>query len=158
MERLTIDDVIEHCKRTTAKYENLNGINTLETADISLSFIKEYWEHRQVKEYLEELKRYRDAEEQGLLLRLPCGIGDDVYFIPSETNYKLNILQGCPGSNRVYHQNVEKISFTQYGWYLECDKDIEYATGQIFIDKSYKETWFLTQEEAEQKLKEVESD
>lgn len=46
MERLTIDDVIENCKRTTEKYENLNGINTLETADISLSFIKEYWEHR----------------------------------------------------------------------------------------------------------------
>ena len=158
MERLTIDEVIEHCKRTTEKYENLNGVNTLETADISLIFIKEYWEHRQVKEYLEELKRYRDLEEQGLLLRLPCVIGADIYFIPSKTNYKLNILQGYPESNRVYHQNVDKVSFTQYGWYLECDKDIEYATGQIFIDKSYKETWFLTQEEAEQKLKEMESD
>ena len=107
---------------------------------------------------VEPYKAYKDLEEQGLLLRWPCGIGADIYFIPSKTNYKLNILQGYPESNRVYHQNVEKISFTQYGWYLECDKDIEYATGQIFIDKSYKETWFLTQEEAEQKLKEMESD
>ena len=105
-----------------------------------------------------KLAEYEDLDEQGLLLRLPCEIGDDVYFIPSKTNYKLNILHGYQESNRVYHQNVEKISFTQYGWYLECDKDIEYATGQIFIDKSYKETWFLTQEEAEQKLKEMESD
>ena len=105
---------------------------------------------------IEALGKYEDAEEQGLLLRLPCGIGADIYFIPSKTNYKLNILQGYPESNRVYHQNVEKISFTQYGWYLECDKDIEYATGQIFIDKLYKETWFLTQAEAEQKLKEME--
>ena len=103
-----------------------------------------------------KLAEYEDLEEQGLLLRLPCVIGADIYFIPSKTNYKLNILQGYPESNRVYHQNVDKISFTQYGWYLECDKDIEYATGQIFIDKSYKETWFLTQEEAEQKLKEME--
>ena len=63
MERLTIDDVIEHCKRTTEKYENLNGINALETADISLSFIKEYWEHRQVKEYLEELKCYKNDND-----------------------------------------------------------------------------------------------
>ena len=102
-----------------------------------------------------KLAEYEDLEEQGLLLRLPCGIGADIYFIPSKTNYKLNILQGYPESNRVYHQNVEKISFTQYGWYLECDKDIEYATGQIFIDKLYKETWFLTQAEAEQKLKEM---
>lgn len=81
MERLTIDEVIERCKRKTAKYENLNGINTLETADISFSFVKEYWEHRQVKEYLEELKRYRDLEEQGLLLRLPCKVGDSVYSV-----------------------------------------------------------------------------
>ena len=109
-------------------------------------------------EALQDIQNYKDLEEQGLLLRLPCGIGSDIYFIPSKTNYKLNILQGYPESNRVYHQNVEKISFTQYGWYLECDKDIEYATGQIFIDKLYKETWFLTQAEAEQKLKEMESD
>ena len=113
----------------------------------------EYW----LQVYF-KLKDIEDLDEQGLLLRLPCGIGADIYFIPSKTNYKLNILQGYTESNRVYHQNVEKISFTQYGWYLECDKDIEYATGQIFIDKSYKETWFLTQAEAEQKLKKMESD
>lgn len=104
---------------------------------------------------LEALGKYEDADEQGLLLRLPCGIGDDVYFIPSETNYKLNILQGCYESNRVYHQNVEKMTFTPNGWYLECDKDIEYATDHILIDKLYKETWFLTKAEAEQKLKEM---
>ena len=90
-------------------------------------------------------------------MRLPCGIGADIYFVPSETNYKLNILQGCSESNRVYHQNVEKITFTPNGWYLECDKDIEYATDHILIDKLYKETWFLTQAEAKQKLKEMES-
>ena len=103
----------------------------------------------------ERLKEYEDLEEQGLLLRFPCGIGDDVYFIPSKTNYKLNILQGYPESNRVYHQNVEKITFTPNGWYLEGDKDLEYSTDHILIDKLYKETWFLSQAEAEQKLKEM---
>ena len=107
---------------------------------------------------IQKLAEYEDLEEQGLLLRLPCGIGDDVYFIPSKTNYKLNILQGYPESNRVYHQNVEKITFTPNGWYLEGDKDLEYSTGHILIDKLYKETWFLSQAEAEQKLKEMESD
>ena len=107
---------------------------------------------------VEPYKAYKDLEEQGLLLRLPCGIGADIYFIPSETNYKLNILQGYSESNRVYHQNVEKITFTPNGWYLECNKDIEYATDHIFIDKLYEETWFLTKSEAEQKLKEMESD
>ena len=105
-----------------------------------------------------KLAQYEDLEEQGLLLRLPCGIGADIYFIPSKTNYKLNILQGYPEINRVYHQNVERITFTPNGLYLECDKDIEYATDHILIDKFYKETWFLSQEEAEKKLKEMESD
>ena len=130
MERLTIDDVIEHCKRTTAKYENLNGINTLETADISLNFIKEYWEHRQVKEYLEELKRYRDLEEQNLLLRLPCKVGDTVYKI---------INQRDSFDDTVY----QIVSTTIF---------------ELSMINKIGKTVFLTKAEAEQKLKEMESD
>lgn len=43
----------------------------------------EYW----LKAYL-KLKDYEDLEEQGRLLKLPCKIGDDVYYIlgiPNET-------------------------------------------------------------------------
>ena len=104
----------------------------------------------------EKLKYYEDAEEQGLLLRLPCGIGSDVYTIPSKVNYKLNILNLHPENNKVYHQKVALITFTEKGWYMECDKDREYATYRILPDKMYKETWFLSQEEAEAKLKEME--
>ena len=32
-------------------------------------------------EALEELQQYRRAEQNGLLLRLPCNVGDSVYFI-----------------------------------------------------------------------------
>ena len=59
MNKLTIDEIIEHCKRKTARYEHLNGVKELENADISNNFIKEYWEHRQVAGYLEELQQYR---------------------------------------------------------------------------------------------------
>ena len=130
MERLTIDEVIEHCNRKTSRYENLNGINTLETADISLTFIKEYWEHRQVKEYLEELKRYRDLEEQGLLLRLPCKVGDIVYrIINQRDNYDDTVYQ-------IVSSAIFELSM---------------------IDEIGK-TVFLTQAEAEQKLKKMERD
>lgn len=105
-----------------------------------------------------KLAEYEDADEQGLLLKLPCRIGDDVYFIPSRLNFKINILQGLHENNRVYHQKVKRITFTENGWYLECDKDLEYATDHILIDKSYKKTWFLSKEEAEQRLREMESD
>lgn len=30
---------------------------------------------------MEQLKAYEDAEEQGLLLRLPCKVGDTVYLL-----------------------------------------------------------------------------
>ena len=106
--------------------------------------------------YYKKLAAYEDAEEQGLLFRLPCGIGSDVYMIPSKINYKLNILSLHPENNRVYHQKVALITFTENGWYMKCDKDREYAIERILSEKMYKETWFLSQEEAEAKLKEME--
>ena len=39
----------------------------------------------QEADWLEELKRYRDLEEQGRLLVLPCKVGDTVYEILEET-------------------------------------------------------------------------
>ena len=104
----------------------------------------------------EKLADYEDAEEHGLLLRLPCGIGSDVYIIPSKINYKLNILSLHPENNKVYHQKVCLITFTENGWYIKCDKDREYAIERILSEKMYKETWFLSQEEAETKLSEIE--
>ena len=139
MERLTIDDVIEHCKRKTEKYENLNGVNTLETADISLSFIKEYWEHRQVKEYLEELKRYRDLEEQGLLLRLPCPIGTTVY----NTAWWDYVEEKVKVDGKTFYRTVHKHKVSK-------------STFSLLDIYDFGKTVFLTKKEAEQKLKEME--
>lgn len=97
-----------------------------------------------------------NAEEQGLLLKLPCGIGTDIYYIPSEKNFRLNLLDGHGEENRVFHQTVDRITFRKNGWYMECDSDLEYGTGRILLDTSYGVTWFLTSEEAEAKLAEME--
>ena len=104
----------------------------------------------------DKLAELEDLEEQGRLLRLPCSIGADVYMIPSKTNYLLNILEHREKLNKIYHQNVERITFTKRGWYMECDKDAECGTGKILVDTSYGVTWFLSHEEAEAKLKELE--
>lgn len=42
-------------------------------------------EFGQEADWLEELKRYRDLEDQGRLLVLPCKVGDTVYEIIEET-------------------------------------------------------------------------
>lgn len=40
---------------------------------------------KQEADLMEELKRYKDLEEQGRLLVLPCKVGDTVYEILEET-------------------------------------------------------------------------
>ena len=107
------------------------------------------------EKYREQLKEYQQLEEERRPVKLPCKVGDDVWFVPSHTNYKLNILNHHREENKIFHQKVVRITFSRNGWYLECDKDLEYATDHILIDKMYKETWFLTESEAEAKLKEL---
>lgn len=138
MERLTkISAVGEYLPR--------KSLNLTHKSDLSES---------NLTEILEKLGKYEDAEEQGLLLRLLCGIGTDIYYIPSEKNFRLNLLDGHGEENRVFHQTVDRITFRKNGWYMECDSDLEYGTGRILLDTSYGVTWFLTSEEAEAKLKE----
>lgn len=156
MERLSIDEIIAHCERKVeriGKYNN--GANTIESASIDLPIVKEYWEHKQVSEYLKELKSYQDAEEQGLLYRTPVAIGQTVY-----TNFAMR------------------------GWYLR-NKDKPYKAKVVFIGLNISQEEgggffyiayeklgcmmqfrfsdigkgvFLTKEEAEQKLAEIRGD
>ena len=94
-----------------------------------------YW-LKDVAELLEELKFYKDLEEQGLLVRLPCPIGTTVWDICG-MDIRENVLSG-----------------------IECDKD-----GKQFLWANDDE-WlgelndlvFLTREEAEKKLEELKNE
>lgn len=102
----------------------------------------------------ENLKDHEDAVERKEIPWLPCEFGDTVYKIPSKVNYDLNILNGHEENNRVYPQVVRAVHISSRGYYLETGAtDI---TDEILVDKFYGETWFLTEEEAEAKLKEME--
>nr|DAL17310.1 MAG TPA_asm: hypothetical protein [Caudoviricetes sp.] len=110
-----------------------------------------------LKAMVNRLAKFEDLEEQGLLVRLPVAIGDDIYKIPSKANYDLNVLNGYKANNRVYHQKVYSIVFSQRGWFVQCDKDSIHAPNVICLDVEYGKTWFLTREEAEKKLEEMKS-
>ena len=81
MERLTLEEAIIHAKEVTKT-------NRAE-ATYNFPNLKEYYDnclecanqHNQLAEWLEELKSYKDLEEQGLLVRLPVPIGTIVYCI-----------------------------------------------------------------------------
>lgn len=125
MERLTIDEIIEHCGRKTGMYEKACDVKYLETAVMG-NGIKEYWEHKQVAEYLRKLKEYEDLEERGGLIKLPC---EDVYFIVDANNPKYAMVMKRP----IRELTIYKIKN---------------------IDKSGCK-YFSTEEKAEAKLKEL---
>ena len=59
-------------KRLTHRY--MDG-----TAWVSLNLVSKMGEHECVGLPITKLATYEDAEEQGLLIRLPCKVGDTVY-------------------------------------------------------------------------------
>ena len=84
-----------------------------------------------------KLKEYEDLEEQGLLLKLPCKVGDKIYNI--EDGY---IFECDAKSIDVRKENGE---------YIFC---IDYEDFKL---DDFNKTVFLTKEEAEQELKRLES-
>ena len=85
------------------------------------------------------LREYKDLEEQGLLLRLPCKVGDTIYRI---------------GEYKIYEPSKES---EQREWVLVREERKIYEQPFSLYDlRLIGETVFLTREEAEQKLKEAE--
>lgn len=109
-------------------------------------------------EMAKEIRAWRNAEEQGLLVRLPCKVGDDVYIIPSPTNLRLNILAGYEENNRVYHQHIGSITFTDGHWYATSREEYGIYSEKVLNDIAFGTTWFLTREEAENKLEEMKNE
>ena len=146
MERLTIDEIIEHCGRKTGMYEKACDVKYLETTSMD-NPIKEYWEHKQVAEYLRKFKYYEDLEEQGRLIELPCKVGDKIFLDFAE-----------------FGKDIDK--FTVKDFHLDCFEDGETIvfcdyesndktlSGQIDVTE-FGKTVFLTKAEAEAKLKEL---
>lgn len=125
MERLTIDEIIEHCNRKTEMYEKACDVKYLETAVMG-NRIKEYWEHKQVAKYLRKLKYYEDLEEQGRFVKLPC-------------KYVYNIVD----INNPKYAMVMKRTIRELAIYEIEDIDKENCK------------YFSTEEKAEAKLKEL---
>lgn len=136
MERLTLDEAIKHAKEVAEKnyrgadFESIDSVDD----DIKANCIKCAEEHEQLAEWLEELKSYKDLDEQGLLVRLPCKVGDSVFIIVGKDISK---------------QGIRKIEIS--------DNSIIFKTNRqkrIFNVAEFGKTVFLAREDAEKKLEE----
>ena len=108
-----------------------------------------------IKNMIKKLADYEDLEEHGLLVRLPCKVGDDVYIIPSPTVYRLNIINGYEKLNKICHQHVGTIVITAGHWYATSREEYGVYNEKVLNDIAFGTTWFLTREEAEKKLEEM---
>ena len=84
MERLTLEEAIVHTKEVADM--NYNDAEKFDSNDSVENYMKANCmkcaeEHEQLAKWLEELKSYKDLEEQGLLVRLPCKVGDILFRI-----------------------------------------------------------------------------
>ena len=99
---------------------------------------------------IERLAEYEDLEEQGLLLRLPCKVGDTIYRVNTgakEPVIKMRVLQ-------VHYKQLHKDRII-----IRIDAINDNDMGEsCYLLEDFGKTVFLTQAEAEQKLNEMESD
>lgn len=121
MQSKEIVDFLRKAKRTG------DMVGILPDSTISKDIIK----------YLEELERYKIAEQQDLLVKLPCKIGDAIYRMTPETLVPITrdiIMQItiCDGFILLHGEVISEIDAAEIG-----------------------ETAFLSMEEADRKLKEL---
>ena len=116
------------------------------TIDEMLECLGEYADHESAKQLIamiEELKQYKDAEKQGLLIQLPCNVGDTVY---------------CIEDKQVWCCTIKKISISKdNGTWIEISfpEKMPSIASMEFYPSDIGKTVFLTEEEAEAKLKEM---
>lgn len=156
MERLTLDEAIKHAKEVADM--NYNDAEKFDSNDSVENYMKANCmkcaeQHEKLAEWLEELKSYKEAEEQGLLVRLP----DDLNRVLYQINYRWT---ECTE----YGEENNKCEI--YDCKYECDSRKEYYIAEVDLQyipiKSYYnclgEFVFLTREEAEKKLEEMKND
>ena len=122
--------------------ENLMyGINDMQ--GLIALFYRNLWAMAELRD---NLKHFEDLEEQGLLLKLPCKIGDTIYQLINSHIYEYKVIGICFDifQNKWMYEVTYEIGLE---WFKTmCDFDV--------FGKS--KTVFRTKEEAEKALKRLE--
>nr|DAM24811.1 MAG TPA: hypothetical protein [Caudoviricetes sp.] len=145
MERLTLDKAIKHAKevaKTNRAEATYNFPNLKEYYDNCAQRANQY---NKLVEWLEELKSYKEAEEQGLLMKLLCKVGTEVFAI-------------LPRDSHCTKCQIKKIEIrpTIFGKICYFAEPVA-QRGCCFryFDTEFGKVIFLTREEAEKKLEEM---
>ena len=157
---MTLDEAIQHAKDKAEEQRKDNDTCVVKEGygckDCAYYYSKPCIEcaeeHEQLAEWLEELKEYKELEEQGLLLKLPCKIGSNVYAIATIYECKHDYLD-CPMDFPDVYQ-CERNCKCEYEYKKLVVRPIIFKFEML---KDFNKKVFLTKEEAEQELKRLES-
>lgn len=106
---------------------------------------KDEWENcKTISDLIDKLAEYEDLEEQRLLLRLPCKVGDTVY---------VKLASYC-------EEKYAEAQVRDFAYFVSCGFCIV-VTSERFDKQNipfteFGKTIFLTQAEAEEKLRKLE--
>lgn len=142
--------------------DNCNGIDCTRCGMLQLLWLLEDYEEPEELEFAriltngeaEKWDKWKDLEEQGRLLELPCAVGDTVYLISSQysecSKYQERFndynCQGCEN---------ECDSHKEYFIHVNENMSAEWIVRAMRFNR-FGEDVFLTKEAAEAKLAEME--
>ena len=142
-------------ERLTKRNEDGNVVSAIECPNgckyLSCSMVEGYYcDHQCEADVMCKLADYEDAEEQGLLLRLPCKVGDTVYTNLSSSGWYFR------SNDRPYPAKVVFIGLNNAeefgGGFINVSFDKKAGCMMQFRFSDIGELVFLTKEEAEMKL------
>lgn len=140
MERLTLDEAIKHAKEVAdMNYNDAEKFDSNDSVEnyMKANCIKCAEEHEQLAEWLEELKSYKDLDEQGLLVRLPCKVGDTMYDIVGKPL-------------RIVEHKVDAFHIDKKGFHLQIINGV--------LEKKQEAKVYFSREEAEKKLEKMKNE
>lgn len=140
MERLTLDEAIKHAKEVAdMNYNDAEKFDSNDSVEnyMKANCIKCAEEHEQLAEWLEELKSYKDLEEQGLLVRLPCKVGDTMYDIVGKPL-------------RIVEHKVDAFHIDKKGFHLQIINGV--------LEKKQEAKVYFSREEAQKKLEKMKNE
>lgn len=140
MERLTLDEAIKHAKEVAdMNYNDAEKFDSNDSVEnyMKANCIKCAEEHEQLAEWLEELKSYKDLEEQCLLVRLPCKVGDTMYDIVGKPL-------------RIVEHKVDAFHIDKKGFHLQIINGV--------LEKKQEAKVYFSREEAEKKLEKMKNE
>ena len=142
------EQLLEEIKRHQKYYDRLVAYEDTGFEPEQVKQLNDAFKNSQKKleKAFDDLLAYKDLEEQGLLIKLPCKVGDIVYFVTQE----LDVVKGS--CKKVIDEFIiTEIRGNKYNplWFMASS---ERCIHRDFHPTQIGKTVFLTREEAEKAL------